>query len=126
MGCARFCERDPGYPNLAAIRQSAEIETSLANQLKQRVVHHTAWSPGSLCSLVKAVQDSEFSKENKDSLLLALDGLECGTVQAAAASKLAVCSRSRITSPKKIGRFWMALAVGMRQFAWPKGFEAWA
>ena len=81
-----FVKEIQDIQNLAAIRQSAEIETSLVNQLKQRVVHHTAWSPGSL----KAVQESEFSKENKESLLLALDGLACGTMQTAAASKLAV------------------------------------
>ena len=85
-----FVKEIQDIQNLAAIRQSAEIETSLVSQLKQRVVHHTAWSPGSLCSLMKAVQESEFSKENKDSLLLALDGLACGTMQTAAASKLAV------------------------------------
>ena len=77
-----FVKEIQDIQNLAAIKQSAEIETSLVNQLKQRVVHHTAWSPGSLCSSMKAAQDSGFSKENKDSLLLALDGLACGTMQA--------------------------------------------
>ena len=73
---------------LAAVRQSPEMEKSLIQQLEKRMQHHTSWSPGNLCQIMKHVQESSLNEENRKSLLTLLDAKACGTVQDAANYKV--------------------------------------
>ena len=73
---------------LAAVRQSPEMEKSLIQQLEKRMQHHTSWSPGNFCQIMKHVQESSLNEENRKSLLTLLDAKACGTVQDAANYKV--------------------------------------